>query len=150
MSSFQARRRADEPTYLNVIIPTMDFITDIAERANGQIVIYQGYVKDDEILQKEVIIVTDIERVDFYRGGWNQSISLTGYTTTTYEPKAVTLNNAIYHSVSNGKVAYRLAEPYIYLNPSDIVTIGDDTFTVDLMSYAISTNNQTIEISGVA
>lgn len=146
MSSFQARRRSGDPTYLSVVIPSADFAAAIAARPNGSIRIDQGYVQGGSILQREPIMEAPISDAAVYQGGRQSSIVLTGYGTTTFTPKAVTLTNAVYRSVTGGKIHYRLARPYIFLNPGDTVTIEDDTFVIGTMSYAISPAQQQIEL----
>lgn len=146
LESFQARRRSGNPTYLQVVVPSVDFIDYLTDRPNGTMRISQGYELNGEVLQREIIIETDIESANTYQGGQNNSIVLIGYTTSTFSGKAITLDQATYRSSVNGKIHYRLAEPNIFLNPGDSVTIGTDTFTVGVMSYAISATLQQIEI----
>jgi len=147
MSSFQARRRSGEPTYLQVVIPTTDYADKIADRANGNIQIDQGYVQDGELLQRETIIETDIDTVRSDKGGNNQSVTLTGYKQQTFEGKSVTLTGSTYRSVNGGKITHRVSRPNIYLNPGDTVTIDDDTFEVGVMNYSISPRRFTLEVT---
>jgi hypothetical protein len=146
MSSFQARRRSGEPTYLTAVVPSADYAAAIAARANGTLRIDQGYVLAGSILQREPIMETDIDEAAIHHGGRQSSIRLTGYREATYTPKAITLSGATYRGVSGGKIRYRLAKPYIFLNPGDTVTIEDDTLTIGVMSYSISPLAQQIEI----
>jgi hypothetical protein len=146
MASFQSRRRSGEQTSLSAVIPTVDFAQEIADRSNGTIRIDQGYKKGGVIVQREIIIETDISRADPYEGGNSQSQILTGYSTTNYTPQTVELSTPAVRSVIDGSVRYRVAEPYIFLNPGDTVIIGNDTFICDIMSYAISVDSQTVEI----
>lgn len=46
MSSFQARRRSGEPTYLSVVIPGLDHAEAIAARSNGTIRVDQGMSRE--------------------------------------------------------------------------------------------------------
>jgi hypothetical protein len=147
LKSFQARRRSGQPTYLSVVIPSVDYIDSITARQDGNIRIEQGFERSGVVLQRELIIETDIETVRSDEGGTNQSITLSGRKQTTYDSKNVTLTDATFRGLNAGKLRYRLAEPDIFLNPGDIVTIGDDTFTVGMMLYAISANMQNFEIS---
>lgn len=151
MSSFQARRRSGDPTYVQVIIPTFDYVDEIAARINGKIRVLQAYEIDGEIKQTEIIIETDIEDIRSDRGARNQSMTLTGYTTSTFEPKAVTVSDVTYAAVSGVKLRYRLARPYIFLNPGDTVTVQDDgvSFEVGVMSYVISSAINHFELESV-
>jgi hypothetical protein len=147
MSSFQSRRRSGNPTYLSAVIPTVDLASYITDRPNGTIRIDQGYEKDGAVLQREPIIETDIDSVDTYEGGGSQSIVLTGYSTASFAPKSVALTGSIYRSLIQGVLTYRIARPYIFLNPGDTVTIDNDEFIVSTMSYSISAQSQIVEIS---
>ena len=146
MSSFQARRRSGESSYLSVVIPTYDYADEISNRSNGDMVIYQAYEVEGEIKQQEEILRTDIEDVRVDIGATSQSMSMSGRKQRTFSAKAVTLSHATYKAINNGSRRYRLSEPYIFLNPGDTVTIGDDTFTVGVMSYAISPMSHQLEI----
>jgi len=149
MKSFQARRRTDASTYLSVVIPSVDRVSDVSARQNGTIRIEQGYEKNGEILQREVIIETDLDEVNYDQGGRNQSMNLVGYRQHTFNSKEITLSGAISRSMRSGKLRYRLSKPYIFLNPGDVVTIDSDTFTIDLMSYVISPSFASIELKAV-
>lgn len=146
MSSFQSRRKSGEETYLSVVIPTLDYATEISDRANGTIKVDQAYELDGELVQRETILEVEIDNIKIYQGGRNQSVVLDGYKTTTYIPKAITLSASTYRAVTGGKIRYRLAEPNIFLNPGDTVTIGLDTFIIGVMSYTISKELQQIEL----
>lgn len=146
LASFHARRRTGDPTFLQAVIPSVDFVDYLTDRPNGTMVISQGYERNGEVLQREQIIETSIDDVNVYQGGQNNSIVLLGYTTSTFIPKSLVLANATYRAAVSGKIRYRLAEPNIFLNPGDTVTIGNDTITVGVMSYAISPRSQQIEI----
>jgi len=146
LKSFQSRRRTGKPTFLSVVIPSLDYVDEIENRSNGRIQIQQGYEKNNIIIQRETIIETYIETISVDEGGKNQSITLTGYTTMDFSTKSITLTGSTYKNSSGGRMRYRLAKPYIYLNPGDTVTIDTDTFVVDTITYVISVDNQTIEI----
>lgn len=149
MSSFQARRRSGDPTFLSVVIPTLDYADEIAARPNGTLKIEQAYEQNGVIKQTETIMETDLEDVNPDEGGTNQSTTLIGYSTSTYSPKSITLSGVTYRSTRGGKYNYRLARPYIFLNPGDTVTFADDgvTFVIDTMSYFINPATSTIELA---
>lgn len=149
MASFQARRRSGDPTYLSVVIPTVDYADEIAARPNGTLKIQQAYEQNGVIKQTETIMETTLDEVNPDEGGTNQSTTLTGYSTSTYSVKAVTLTGVTYRSTRAGKYHYRLARPYIFLNPGDTVTFSDDgvSFVIDTMSYFINPTTSTIELA---
>lgn len=146
MSSFQSRRRSGAPTYVSVVVPDINWSESINNRLNGNMKIDQGYKKDGEIIQRKTIIETTIDRVDFYEGGVNQSLVITGYSTKSYTPKILSLTGSTYRAITGGKLRYRLAKPYINLNPGDTVSIGDDTFAAGVISYIVSPDFQQVEI----
>jgi hypothetical protein len=149
MASFQARRRSGDPTYLSVVIPTVDYAAQIAARPNGTLKIQQAYEQNGVIKQTETIMETSLDEVNPDEGGTNQSTTLTGYSTSTYSPKSITLSGVTYRSTRGGKYNYRLAKPYIFLNPGDTVTFSDDgvSFVIDTMSYFINPTTSTIELA---
>jgi len=147
MVSFQARRRSGENTFLSVVVPSIDYITAAEDRADGKLVIQQGYILGGEVVQREDIIRVDFDGLNFDDGPVKQSMTLTGYKQVTYHPQDVTLTGATYRSMRGGVLRYRLAEPYIFLNPGDVVTIGTDTFTIGLMTYIVSVAQATVELA---
>lgn len=151
MASFQARRRSGDPTYLSVVIPTVDYADEIAARPNGTLKIQQAYEQNGVIKQTETIMETSLDEVNPDEGGTNQSVTLVGYSTATYSAKAVTLSGVTYRSTRGGKYHYRLAKPYIFLNPGDTVTFSDDgvSFAIDTMTYFINPTTSTIELASV-
>jgi len=151
ISSFQARRRSGEDTFVQVVIPTYDYVDEITARSNGHMLVKQAYERDGEYQQVETIIDTTIDDIRYDRGGQKQSMTLTGYSTTTYPPKTVSISNVVYAGFSGGKTRYRLASPNIFLNPGDTVEIADDgtTFEIDTISYAISPAISMISVESV-
>lgn len=149
LKSFQARRRSGSPTYLSVVIPTVDYADEIAARPNGSLKIQQAYEQNGIIKQTETIMEVDLEEVRPDEGGTNVSTTLTGYSTSSFSAKAVSLRGVTYRTMTNGKHRYRLARPYVFLNPGDTVTILDDgvVFEIDTMSYFIDAITSTIELA---
>ncbi len=146
LSSFQAVRRTGADTYLSVTVPTAEYADEISARQNGKIVIKQGYEYEGEIVQIEAIIETDIDTIDIYEGGRNQSILLRGYTYSSFSPKIITLSTSTYRASIEGKLHYRIAKPNIFLNPGDTVNIGADSFVIGTMTYIVSARNTTLEL----
>jgi len=147
MASFQARRRTGENTFLSVVIPSIDYVTDAEARPDGELVIQQGYVLGGDVVQREDIIRVNFDGLSFDDGASKKSMTLTGYKQVTYPGQTITLTGATYRSMRGGVLRYRLAEPYIFLNPGDVVTIGTDTFTIGLMTYIVSVAQATVELA---
>ena len=177
VSSFQAKRRDGSTTFLETVVPDYNYLEEIIiinEYDTSSIKIKQGYEKNGVILQKDIIIETNIDRLDYDISVKNSPIMLSGHGYTVngeytlkrpsggvsgtitslpgYFPasgqhlyKAVLLNidtkgrdNVILKRMRNGLLYFRLVQPDLTLNPGDSVTIGDDTFIIGLMRFAIS------------
>lgn len=145
LSSFQARLRSGDPTYLSVIIPGMDQAAAINARPNGLMKIDAAYKTGDIWTQRKTIIQANLEDIRIDQGTTNQSITLTGHKQKTYTAKAVTLTGQTYKNSINGEIRYRFAEPNMDLNPGDIVTVGTDTYTAVVISYFVRAKTGGIE-----
>jgi len=150
--SIQARTRSGDPTYLNVVIPGMAYAGDIADRANGQIVVDLVYMDTDgEVAQAEEIVRVDIEDIQTHEGGRSASIILEGRRTYSHTPKTVNLSGSIYRRQAYGRLSYRFVEPDPYLRPGDtVVTDYGDTFTVDAITYTLTPTQWSMELSEAA
>jgi len=148
-SSVQCRARSGDPTYLQVVIPGMSYAAAVALRSNGQVVVEIVYkTASGTVLQAEEIARVDIEDIQTHEGGRSKSIVIEGRRTVSHSPKAVTLSQSTYRRYSYGRLAYRFAKPDPYLRPGDEVTTDQgDTFTVDSITYIISPQRSTMEIS---
>lgn len=145
--SFQARRRSGAGTYLQAVVPSTDYIDQITDRANGTMRITQAYVLGDEVVRGKHIIETGMDQVNPYQGATGDTLVLIGYKTTTYTPKTVVLSNATYRAQVDGKLSYRLPTPDLFLDPGDLVVIGEDEFTLGVMSYTVSGSFQQIDLT---
>jgi hypothetical protein len=150
IESFQARHRSGDPTYLSVVIPGIDNAAAIMARSNGEMVIHMSKAMGGVIYHTEEIIRVGLETIRTDEGSTNESITLDGHKTTTYQAKTVALEGVNYHSVNDGKKLYRCAAPNIYLRPGDTATYGGDSFTVGLVTYYVNADQQSMEVSEVA
>lgn len=150
ISSFQCRRRNGESTYLQVVIPGIDYSAEIADRSSGDMVIEMSYWFGGVDNYRTEIARGTLDGIRIDEGGQNKSITLTGYKTETLVTKTVDIESeSTYRSVSaDGKITHRFAEPDIYVNPGDTVTIGTDELVVSMMTYSISVSSQSMELSG--
>ena len=142
ISSFQARKRSGEATYLSVVIP--DFAGQaaaVSARSNGEMVIELAYLIDGEESVREEILRADLEDIRTDEGPTNRAITLTGHKTQSFGSKIVTLENPVYKNVTSGKITYRFAKMDPYLNPGDTCRVGDDEFEVDYIVYMASVSN---------
>ncbi|MCP5006923.1 MAG: LamG domain-containing protein [Planctomycetes bacterium] len=147
MSSFQTRMRSGDPTFLSVVLPDGDQAAAINLRPNGTLKVDMAYQLDGVFIQRETIVSSDFDAIRVDEGSASEPITLSGYATETFPGAARTLTDSIYRKTQDGKITHRLAKPNIYLRPGDTVTIGSDTFVADLITYFISVNAQTMEVS---
>jgi hypothetical protein len=147
IQQFQARKRDGESTYLSVNIPSFDHAGQIADRANGQIIIEMAYfVNNIEQLREEILRV-DLENIRTDQGSTNRSITLTGHLAESYGNQIATLTDPVYKYVSEGIRRFRFAIPDPYVNPGDTIRIGDDEFRAGYITYAVSNRYRTMEIT---
>lgn len=136
ITSLQARLRSGDPTYLKVVLPySSSNAAAISARPNGDLEIDLALLVDGEYTHRETIISVNFEDVRIDQGPMSQSISLTGHKQETYGSQSITLINPIYKNSINGELRYRFAEPCVHLHPGDSVTVGDDTFNANVITY---------------
>ena len=146
ISSFSARMRQGDPTYLQVVTPGLDYSEEISNRSNGQIVVRIGLINDGVILQLEEIIRVDLETIRLYEGGRNQSIVLTGHLTETYAVAEYALEDVSYKNVSNGTITIRCGL-HKYIRPGCTATYDGDTFTISNISWTVNNTQRAMEVS---
>lgn len=147
ISSFSARKRTGEDTYLSVVIP--DYATwaaAITARSNGEMIVELAYLLDGEVSLREEILRADLEEINLFKGPMNRSIALTGHKTQTFAGKVSTLEKSIYRGFQGGRLVHRFAIADPYLDPGDTCKVDSDEFTVDNIVYMIDTNRATVEV----
>lgn len=150
-TSIQARRRNGEPTYLSVVIPSFDYAGEINDREANKIQIFMGYKIDSETSIRQLIIETNIDQINIYKGAKSQSIVLIGYETIDYIQKELVLEKPTYSSIVGGKKSFRFAVPKIDLHPGDIAHIGTDSIEVETISmYIKNTKSGPINTTEIA
>jgi hypothetical protein len=140
ISSFQASKRTGESTYLSVVVPGMAYAEQIADRSNGEVVIYMAYLLDGVESLREEILRVELEQINPQEGARSRSITLIGHKTVTYDARAVSIQGCNYKYTSGGSRGFRFPQADPYLNPGDALTVidTDDALTVDYITYAIS------------
>lgn len=143
ISSFQARIRNGEPTYLSCVIPdSVTYTADILARTNGEIIIQKGFLFADGSEQYEEITRVTYESVQINRGARSDSATLTGHKTVTLSsPKEWTVSGVSFYGLqADGKRRIRCALD-MFLKVGDICiygTGGGDYFTVGQISCWVS------------
>ena len=147
MKSFQSKLRTGVPTYLQVVIPGIDWSSQIYERIDGTLKIDMAYIFNGEITNRSTIIEADLDSVSVHDGAKNKSIVLVGYSTIAHLNNSLVLRDASYMATLNGGMRYRLPVPNVYLRPGDTVTVGTDTFNANVISYYIGTDRSIMELA---
>lgn len=146
ITSFQARFRSGDPSFLSVVVPGLDYSDDIIARTGEQLRVYMVKTYRDGNVTREMLgeVTQDALRLD--QGARNQSITLDGYGTYTHEAKAVTLTSPQYKAVYGGKTRYRCA-PDFTAKPGDTATVGDEAAgVISAITWAIGVNSELMEI----
>lgn len=152
ISSFQARIRSGEPTYLEVVVPNLvEYAEDIADRSAGDIVVYKGAsVFPDGTINYAEIARADFETLSSDRGGTNFTGRIAGHKTTTYaSPKTRSISDVSQVSVqADGKQRVRCGVDFI-ARPGDTVTWndGDDSMVVGFITLIVSVLQQIMDIT---
>ncbi|HHT9136481.1 MAG TPA: DUF2341 domain-containing protein [Candidatus Wunengus sp. YC60] len=142
MSSFQARMRDGDPSYVSVVVPSSaTYAADIVARANGEIVIKKGYLMRDGSAQMEEISRVDYESIQIDRGARNDSVTLSGHKTVTSTVASErTITGVSYYGLqANGKRRVR-ANFNLFLRCGDVCIYSNDPgdrFTVGNISYFV-------------
>jgi len=133
--------------YLSVSVPSMNQATEIADRSNGELVLYKILSINGEQMQAEEIARATLENILIYEGGKNQSIVLDGYKTMIKTPKETFLTDVVYRRMSGGAIAaVRTAIPDTYLEPGDTAIDGFNEFEVTAVTVVVGENYSQMDI----
>jgi hypothetical protein len=146
ISSFQGRFRSGDPSYLSVNVPGNNQYDDIVARSSGDLILSMHYLVDGVVFYTEILMEVDLESISLDQGSSSTSITLSGHRTTTYTQKRTTLTGNSYKALDNGKYRYRCI-PDLYLRPGDLVTVGEDEFTADVVSWYANPTSFVMEVS---
>lgn len=146
ISSFQARKRTDNPTYISATIPSFNYAEQIQDRANGEIIITLGYEISGTIEFEEEILRATIEEIRPDEGGESRAITISGSKTQSFINQVATILNPIYRSIQSGNIVYRFAQIDPWVNPGDTCIVGEDTFTIDYIIYMVNSYQTVMEI----
>ena len=146
ISSFQARKRTENPTYVSVVVPDFEYMAEITRRANGELVITIGYEIDGSLQFTEEILRVALEDIRTDEGANRRAISLSGTKTETYTTQIATLEKSVYRSIQKGNLVHRFAHVDPFLNPGDTCRIDDDEFTVDYIIYQVNAYGTIMEV----
>lgn len=147
ISSFSIRRRNGEGSYLSVVIPTLDYSTDVTDRSNGDMKLEVAYLVANVEVLRETLIVVDLESVRTDEGSNSQSITLSGHRDESFGGQICTPRGVSYKSCTDGKWLVRcLPDPY--LRPGDTIRVNNvDLFEADMVSMYASESYHSMEVS---
>jgi hypothetical protein len=146
MSSFQARFRSGDPSFLSVVIPGMEHAGNIVDRANGILRVYMVKTYRDGNRIAECIGMADLDDIRIDEGTLHQSVTLSGYKTETHAAKTINLASASYRMVYQGRKRYR-CQPNLYLRPGYTVVVNGETFRADVITWAIGPGTEIMEVA---
>jgi len=139
ISTFQARFKDGDPTHLQVTIP--DYVTwaaTVAAATDGEMVITGTYFYGGETVLTQQILAVDVDSIDFAEGPSSKTITLKGKRTVSTTAQTAALSGTYSKQIQSGTTTYQLATIDYFLRPGDTATIGDDTITVDSITYTVS------------
>ena len=149
MSSFSVRHRYDGPSYYQLTIPTYAYVSAIAARPNGEIVIWS---KTGEV--EEELLRGDLGNVRTDRGPKSQSISISGNSDrATTDPATYLLSEALYASTTFAGDSRLRIKPRAAMRPGDYIRYVDINFAIGevVWSVAVSAGGiaTTMEVSSL-
>jgi len=147
IKNFQARIRNGEPTYLQVVVPSLAYSSQINARPNGDLVIKQVVVKAGTVQLEQEIVRVEMETVTVDEGPKSQSITLVGHKTEAYIQRAVNLSDLTYKRTATGKRTIRTAVPDLFLRPGDLVTADGETWVAGMITMTVDVLSQTMEVT---
>lgn len=148
ISSIYARKRSGDPTYLQVVVPTLNYSGDIAIRTNGEMQVELGYEVDGAIALREEILIADLEDIRIDEGPVNRAVTLSGHKTINYSNNLITIARDLvtYRAVQTRARVFRFSHIDAFLNPGDTVVIGEESMTVNNIVYIIDANRSMMEV----
>lgn len=134
MSSFSVRHRFDGPSYYQLTIPTYAYVSAIAARPNGEIVIWS---KTGDI--EEELLRGDLGNVRTDRGPKSQSISISGNSErAASDPATYLLAEALYASTTfEGESRLRIP-PRAAIRPGDFIRYANLNFQAGEVTWSVA------------
>lgn len=150
LSSFQARLKADGPSYLSCVIPDgQAYEASIEARAeNGVITLRMGYRWPDGKESLETIATADFEDLRVDSGGNSSSATISGHRSDAFSgaAKPWPLAGVSYRSLQeDGRRRYQAAMD-LNLRPGDTAVYGEESIVVGEMVLYVSPSQGTLEV----
>ncbi len=153
ISSFQARRRSGDPSYLSVVIPGINYKSAINARPNGELYIDRVRLKNGNEIASDELIRVNVDPLRYDEGAVRKSITLTGTKqTTNSNPQVRKISDAI--KMSRGTQNTTITAPInSAVAPGDTVQTWDTEqgwnteITVGIVAYRVGAKSALMELS---
>ena len=134
-------------SYLSIVIPSLDFASHINDRHWGDLVVRMGYLSNGEIILSEIIEHVSFDSIIINAGSTNKSITLSGYrTSSNFSANLIYPTGISYRNIDNGEKRIRCI-PALYIKPGDVVVDDGDIFQAKGITYSVSPELETFEVS---
>lgn len=134
IANFSVRHRPDAPSYYSITIPSYAYVTELAARPHGEIVIWSEQSGVTEELSRG-----DLGQVAIYRGPNSQAITIDGNSDQAELPHLTyVLTDVLYvNSTFSGENRLRIT-PRAAIRPGDFVRYQDLNFEVGTVTWSVS------------
>lgn len=134
ISNFSVRHRPDAPSYYSITIPSYAYVTALAARPHGEIVIWSEQSGVTEELSRG-----DLGQVAIYRGPNSQAITIDGNSDQAELPHLTyVLTDVLYvNSTFSGENRLRIT-PRAAIRPGDFVRYQDLNFEVGTVTWSMA------------
>lgn len=163
VSSWQARLRDSDPTYVSCVVPNAIAYTDaIIARTGGQLKIYKGYKFIDQAAGRflALVVETTLNSIRHDTGPRSSSITLVGYANiTNATPKTMTYEALTYRALqADGRRRWRTGlklnisetmagDTWNFIaRPGDTVIYQGESMVIGFISLAVSDTFELVEL----
>lgn len=149
ISSWQATNQADgRSSYLQAVVPAAgDYLDELTNRQDGELVIFKGYRFSDGSERYEEILRSNFDTFRYDRGPRSLSATVSGYLSGKQaESFSRTLTGIRSISLTNGKYRVR-CDIDLFLQPGMTVTADSVSFVADFINYYVNQNDKFCEVS---
>jgi hypothetical protein len=149
ISSFQSRLRSGTPTFCEVVIPgALDYITGIALRTNGDILVEMGIETPGQDTVYNEIVRVPFDDLSYDRGPRRVTARVSGHKTTTYqEPRTVSLKGVSVTSLQKNGLRRVRSEINFYTRPKDTVIWANESMVVGTIAFTVGTHTRQMDIT---
>lgn len=151
ISSFQSRLRSGDPTFLEVVVPSIvTYSDDIYDRPDGELVVEMVIETPGEDTQYKEIVRVAFDDFAYDLGPKKKTGRISGEkTTTNSETKTVELQNVATVAMQKNGLRRIRCDIDFFTRPGDTVTWGSDgdTMTAGTVALSVGTHTKTMDIT---